>query len=569
MSLSLEHGRVVETPEVRPSGAAILSVALAAALVTVAWRVLTFSGFNNDHYVYLAGAQAMLLGGWPVRDFVDPGWPLMYVVPAAARAIFGRALGVELMVVSAAFAIGAAFTFATASRLSKSLVVATIVTLFEIAISPRSFGYPKIALYAVAAWMFVAWADHLTTRRIVMLAGLTVVAFLFRHDHGLYIGAGSLALVVLASWQGGLYVLASRVGVFVGALVVLLLPWALYVQYYVGLVAYFQPGLEFSRAEAAATALRALPRLDFSGPLLGQTNLEVWLFYLFETIPLACLAVVLFRSQRGPHRWSAESAAVTAMSVMAIAMNLGFIRTPLAARLPDAVVPAAVLGSWLLGLAWARRARWSLQAWAISIVVLISSAWAVVVVADVRNELNTAGILNRRGAIWERIAELRVQLSKLMPEPNQLPSRNSQALIPFYAYVDRCSAPTDRLLMTGLSPDVFVLANRGFAGGQMAFRPSFYTSPTDQQRALTRLRAQSVPFVIVALDEEADFLRALPAIASYVDEHYDKLALVPVPDTRGLQLYVERGRRPAGVDNDTGWPCFVAEGTEVPPSPPH
>ncbi|HEY1307155.1 MAG TPA: hypothetical protein VGF24_26550 [Vicinamibacterales bacterium] len=561
LSLSLEHGHGVETPEVYPSPAAILTAALAASLVTVAWRVLTFSGFNNDHYIYLAGAQAILLGEWPVRDFVDPGWPLMYAVSAVARAMFGRALGVELMVVSSAFAIGAGFTFATASRLSKSLVVATIVTLFEIAISPRSFGYPKIALYAVAAWMFVAWADHLTTRRTVMLAALTVVAFLFRHDHGLYIGAGSLALVVLASWQGGLYVLGSRVGVFVGALAVLLMPWALYVQYYVGLVAYFRPGLEFSRAEADATLLRAWPRFGFTGPLLGQANFEVWLFYLFETIPFACLAIVLFKSLRGPHRWSAESAAVAAVSVMAIAMNLGFIRTPLAARLPDAVVPAAVLGSWLLGHVWARRVSWSRLEWAIPIVVLIvfiSSAWAVVVVADVRNELNTAGILNRRGAMRDRIAELRVRLSKPMPEGNHIPSRNSEALMPFYAYVDRCSAPTDRLVMTGLSPDVFVLANRGFAGGQMAFRPSFYTSPTDQQRALTRLRAQSVPFVIVALDEEADFLRTMPAIASYFGEHYDKLALVPVPDTRGLQLYVERGRHPAGIDEATGWPCFVA-----------
>ncbi|HKE83305.1 MAG TPA: hypothetical protein VKB50_06110 [Vicinamibacterales bacterium] len=558
MSLSLEHGHGVETPEVYPSPAAILTAALAASLITVAWRVLTFSGFNNDHYIYLAGAQAMLLGEWPVRDFVDPGWPLMYTVSAAARAMFGRALGVELMVVSSAFAIGAAFTFATASRLSKSLVIATIVTLFEIAMSPRSFGYPKIALYAVAAWMFVVWADHLTTRRIVMLAAFTVVAFLFRHDHGLYIGAGSLALVVLASWQDGLKVLVLRIGVFVGALAVLLMPWALYVQHYVGLVGYFQPGLEFSRAEAEGTVLRALPRFGFGGPLFGQANLEVWLFYVFETIPFACLVTLWFRLWRGQHRWSAESAAVTAVSVMAIAMNLGFLRTPLAARLPDAVVPAAVLGSWLLGLAWRRRGSRARLAWAVSAFVLASSAWAIVVVADVRNELNTAGILNRPGAMKERIADLRVRLSKPMPERDHLPSRNSQALMPFYAYVDRCSAPTDRLVMTGLSPDVFVLANRGFAGGQMAFRPSFYTSPTDQQRALTRLRAQSVPFVIVALEEEADFLRAMPAIASYVDTHYDKLALVPVPDTRGLQLYVERGRHPAGVDGATGWPCFVA-----------
>jgi hypothetical protein len=181
---------------------------------------------------------------------------------------------------------------------------------------------------------------------------------------------------------------------------------------------------------------------------------------------------------------------------------------------------------------------------------------AVNVVADVRGELNRAGILNRRGALPERIDDLRVRLRKVRPERSHIPSRNSEALMPFYAFLDRCSAPGDRIVMTGLSPDVFVLANRGFAGGQMAFRPSFYTNMVDQQRALTRFQAQSVPFAIVALEEERGFRQEMPLIASYVDEHYDKLAFIPVPDTRGLQLYVERGRRATGQDTATGWPCF-------------
>ena len=539
----------------RRSELPMFAAALAAALLAAAWRVLTFHGFNNDHYIYLAGAQQMVLGEWPVRDFVDPGWPLMYALSAVARALLGRALGVELLVVSCAFAIGAAFTLMAASRLSGSLIAAVLVTLIEIAISPRSFGYPKIALYAVAAWLFVTWAWHLTTPRILGLAALTVVAFLFRHDHGLYIGAGSLALIVFASLRDGVRAAVTRPIVFGLALAGLLLPWAIFVQYEVGLIAYFKAGLEFSRAEAEGTVLRALPRFDMAAPLLGEVNLQVWLFYVFHALPFVAIAIACWRALRGRVQWKGESAAVCAIGLMAIAMNLGFIRTPLAARLPDAIVPAAILGAWLMASAW-RVPR--AVAVIMSTLLLLVTTWAVVVMADVRNELNEAGILNRRGAMIERIADLRARLSKPMPERNQIPSRNSEALLPFYAYVDRCSLPTDRLVMTGLSPDVFVLANRGFAGGQMAFRPSFYTSVDDQQRALARMRVQSVPFVIVALEEEAAFREAMPLIARYVDEHYDKLELIPVPDTRGLQLYVERGRRSAGVDTTTGWPCFVA-----------
>ena len=110
--------------------------------------------------------------------------------------------------------------------------------------------------------------------------------------------------------------------------------------------------------------------------------------------------------------------------------------------------------------------------------------------------------------------------------------------------------------MTGLQPDVFVLANRGFAGGQMAYRPSFYASEKDQKTAIARMQAQSVPFVIVALEEESGFRGALPLVAAYVDSHYEPLALIPVPDTRGLQLFVEKDRRSSGLDQETGWPCF-------------
>ena len=61
-------------------------VAAAAAMfvVTVVWRFLTFTGFTNDHYAHLALAQQLLLGDRPIRDFSDPGWPLAYVLSAAA-----------------------------------------------------------------------------------------------------------------------------------------------------------------------------------------------------------------------------------------------------------------------------------------------------------------------------------------------------------------------------------------------------------------------------------------------------------------------------------------------------
>jgi len=96
----------------------MVCAAIGVALLTAAWRFLTFTGFNNDHYIYLAGAQQIVLGEWPIRDFVDPGWPLMYGVSAVARLLFGRELWVELLVVASAFAIGAGFTLTAAASVA-------------------------------------------------------------------------------------------------------------------------------------------------------------------------------------------------------------------------------------------------------------------------------------------------------------------------------------------------------------------------------------------------------------------------------------------------------------------
>jgi hypothetical protein len=543
--------------------------ALGVALLTAAWRFLTFTGFNNDHYIYLAGAQQMVLGDWPVRDFVDPGWPLMYSVSAVARLLLGRELWVELLVVASAFAIGAGFTLAAAARLSGSIAVALMVTLLEIGLNPRSFGYPKILLYAIAGWAFVVATRQMTdveaglqtrleNRRAVLLAALTAAAFLFRHDHGLYIGVGSLVAVVLGHAREGLPAVIRRTTIFAATLVLFLLPWAIFVQYQMGLVAYITPALEFSRAEAEGTVLRSLPWIDLSGgPVAAQINWEVWLFYLFYALPAVSLAIAWWRARRGLERWNGESAGVVAIALMAIVMNLGFIRTPLTARLPDAGAPAAMLGAWLIGVAFDARATVIRRvALGVAAILFVLTARAVSVVGDVPGELNRAGVLNRSGAMIERIDDLGTRLRQTLPAGSHVPSRNSEALMPFYAYVERCSSPDDRLVMTGLSPDVFVLANRGFAGGQMAYRPAFYATEPDQRTAIARMQAQSVPFVIVALEEEAGFRGALPLVAAYVDEHYEPLAHVDVPGTRGLQISVERSRRAASVDTSTGWPCF-------------
>jgi hypothetical protein len=221
----------------------------------------------------------------------------MNALPALARLVFGKALIVEVLFVAAALAFGAACTTAAVTRLSGSVLVAIAAASLEILLNPRSFGYPKIALYALATLAFVWFSRRPTNRRMFALAALTVAAFLFRHDHGLYIGIGSVVAVTVGRWRDGWRHVVAGASLLAALGVAMVAPWAAFVQYHLGLAAYFRPALAFSRLEAEATLLRTLPRLDDGQTLFTPQNAVVLLFYPFHALPVVCLAVALSRAR--------------------------------------------------------------------------------------------------------------------------------------------------------------------------------------------------------------------------------------------------------------------------------
>ena len=153
----------------------------------------------------------------------------------------------------------------------------------------------------------------------------------------------------------------------------------------------------------------------------------------------------------------------------------------------------------------------------VAAVVFVLTAKAVSVVGDVPGELNRAGVLNRAGAMSERIDDLSRRLRKTMPQGSHVPSRNSEALLPFYAYVERCTSIRDRLVMTGLRRTCSswrIVACWRTDG--LSVRP--FTPREGRRKTIARMQSQSVPLVIISLEEEADFGRS-PLVAAYLDTH--------------------------------------------------
>ena len=630
---------------------AVVAAAIGLFTATLAWRFLTFTGFTNDHYAHVALAQQMLLGDRPVRDFSDPGWPLTYLLSAAAWLGAGDTLAAEWAITAVGFALGAACTVAAAHRLTGSVSIAILATLLELLIYPRTYSYPKVLAYAAGAWAMIALAARPSLRRIVLMSAAIAVAFLLRHDHGLFLGVASAVCVGFVSHGNGWRIAAGRVAALTAATAAFLLPWILFVALNGGLVAYLQTGMAFSRVEFEAFRLRSWPMLSLvpgealfgldrpSRPLaqvewapdvdngvraslerrygldyvregddarfyyvyntaadnlraladdphvagtagLGRVsrpvwreflafmsplrlapalhsaaNADAWLFWLFWSLPPLCGVSAWRRVLRGQQRWPGEFAAVAALAILGTLVNAAFLRESLRVRLPDAVVPAALLGAWALSLCWTGRwPRRILQAviQGVTIVVLTVTIAAIADVSDLQERISNTGIDEGLPGIRARA---RVTTQLLGRSHRQAaPSRYAQALMPFFGYLDRCTSRSDRLIVTGYFPDILVAAGRRFAGDGINFG-DWSSSATSQERSIERLRSRPALFTL-HVSADVEFGTKFGLVDTYVRQEYAPLAEIPVEGAGSILVLVLRSRPAVRLDPETRWPCF-------------
>jgi hypothetical protein len=621
-------------------------------VVTLAWRFLTFTGFSNDHYAHFALAQQMLFGERPIRDFTDPGWPLTYMLSAGAWWLAGDAMAIEWLLTAVALAAGAMLTVLTASRLAGAVLPAVLLTLLELIAYPRTYSYPKVLAYALGAWAMVAMAEQPSRRRIGVMAGVVAMAFLLRHDHGLYVGVAAAVCVAFTSREEGWAVAARRAASLTAATALWLLPWMLFVTANGGLVNYFDRALEYARAEANASNLRTWPRLALvpGRPLLGlerpnrplvqvewstglangersalerryslefvresddarwyyvrdpssdnldalsddsqvagtsglgrahrpawrelvaslsplraapalhsAANADAWLFWLFWSLPAACGAIVLWRAIHGVERWRGELAVVAGLCVMAAMVNAGFLRDMLRTRLADAIVPAVLLGAWALGLCWHvswRRRSLQMAARLVTIAALVVSFAAIRQIGEWPERIQNAGIDDGIRGVLNRGRNVSTLLRLPHRQDAAPPSRIAAALMPFFSYLDRCTAESERLIVTGESPDVPVLAGRRFASDGVVLG-AWYSSATHQDRTVEAMRARP-PLFVVYIDTPA-FRSRFPLIEVFIKEGYRTMADIPVEGGGTVPILVHQARMPATTDPETGWPCF-------------
>ena len=271
--------------------------AAAAGALAFAFRLTTLHDLSNDHYMHLAWAQQVLFGELPGRDFVDPGMPLMYTLSAIVQHVWHGPFS-EGVLSCLLLGIAAAATLLVVIDLTGSIAFGVAATLFEIVMEPRLYSYPKILVPAVGLLLIQHYLRRPSRTRLIALAAWTGVAVLLRHDLGVYAAAGIGSALVVASgtdWRRTLRVVAE----YSVALLLLMLPYVLFVQWSEGIGEHLHEAVEFAKGEAHQRFMLppAFPFWSESGSTSwSRMDAAVFLFYAAHALAILCL-VLLGRSR--------------------------------------------------------------------------------------------------------------------------------------------------------------------------------------------------------------------------------------------------------------------------------
>src|SRR5262245_59728290 len=177
--------------------------------------------------MHLQWADELLSGHLPGRDFVDPGMPLTYALSAAVQAMVPTPFA-DAVLWTAVLAASTALVCLVTARLTSSTLAAIGAGLLTIALDPRVYSVPKIAVPAVGLLLVIRDATAPRRGRLAALALWTAAAALLRLDLGAFMAVGVLAALVCAH-VGNWRALGAAVAEYAVWVTVAALPYALYV----------------------------------------------------------------------------------------------------------------------------------------------------------------------------------------------------------------------------------------------------------------------------------------------------------------------------------------------------
>ncbi len=294
-------------------------------------------------------------------------------------------------------------------------------------------------------------------------------------------------------------------------------------------------------------------------PLLNQSIAAVWLYDVLFLTPLLAASVLVVRVVRR-RVVAGETPKVLATIAIGVLFNVFQIRGNLDSRLPDVIVPAAVLWVWMVCAAFAapqlRRARvaWRFVTGAVATVSLLALWLVVDAYAGSVSHLEATELFSTPGKVVRRISGT---IEGLRRDPlDQFAPPDSRGLPALTRYVNRCTAPTDFLVVLGYLPEVYFFADRRIGGGNVQFHANLGAAPEQQRIIVSRLQRERVPIVIWPENEIREVEQAYPIVMRHIDERYELAQESGFGEGRLFRVLVDRHITPTHIDQELGLPCF-------------
>jgi hypothetical protein len=539
----------------------------------------SFAGLTDDHFFYVVRGWQILFGDIPVRDFVDHGAPLYYYIAAAVQVLFGRGTVSELAFSTTMLSASAVITFLLATRASGSILAGLAACLLHVWLGPRFYNYPKVLIYAVAIPLLWRYADRPSASLRVWLAVLTVIGFLFRHDHGVFVGLAT-GVLMLSLRELNLKERLRHLAIYSGLVVILVAPYFVFIQVNGGLISYFRQASAWAERDRAREPIVWPGLFDNpdgesdeakAGSLVAKVrdNAEAWVYYTEILLPFFALFVLAVSRDGFRPDWPHAREKLAMVAVLGAALDAGFLRSPLEARLADPSVPLVILAAWLLVAlprllisdaslqpAWLR-VRVPLKAITALIGVLMVLLFVLLIKGDLYRRLDKASMTDRFGKPFERVGVISKQLHMDWDLGLWAARPERPDLITLSLYINACTTPDDRVLVQSYLPQVLAIARRAFGGGHADLRPGFFEFEEAQRLTVQRLRSRSVPIILLDTDDSLrSFYRAFPIVTAYIDQEYRQAGMHTFDERFGITLFVKKDRTPTGTYEPLGWPCF-------------
>ncbi len=225
------------------------ATAMGVAVLIVLGYLTTNQRLGSDDSYSIGIAQSFLRGDRPYLDFFDSGAPLAWWLSVLGQWLSGELVVGEIAVTVVVQALGLWLSYRLARRatgfvpLSLALVAVAAICTY----TTQLYGYPKAVVYPMALWGIWWFLDRPTLWRTAVLAVVTTIAFLFRHDHGLYVGLGVLTALLSGFITDGAKAVIRRGVVFGVVAVGVLLPLLVIIQTREGLQPYFRDRVQLAQ----------------------------------------------------------------------------------------------------------------------------------------------------------------------------------------------------------------------------------------------------------------------------------------------------------------------------------